>query len=160
MTWRFCESPPNSSNKATPTRYSPCGQWRPHGKQLWGIPAPPNQCGTPPLPHPPTSSDQCPSPTSVSAETDSGAWTCAPSGSNEAALPSSPAGVVFPKKSAKKEALHEIQSLVPNMSTLQYKITCLTQNQENLNLNEKSQSTDTSNEMTQMLGQRLLKQLL
>lgn len=48
----------------------------------------------------------------------------------------------------------------PTCPQLQYKITCRTQNQENLNLNEKSQWTNTSNEMTQMLGQKLLKQLL
>lgn len=54
------------------------------------------------LPLPPTGSDQHPSCTSVSTETKSGTWTSAPSGSNTAALPTSSAGVVFPKKSAKK----------------------------------------------------------
>lgn len=28
------DSTPNSSNKVTPTQYSPCGRWKPHGKQL------------------------------------------------------------------------------------------------------------------------------
>lgn len=39
----------------------------------------------------------------------------------------------------------------PTCPQLQYKITCRTQNQENLNLNEKRQSADASTSMTQML---------